>query len=50
MISVCCHGAASDSCSQGVAKDHSGENLRKLIETGQLYETFSTFLLHYKIF
>jgi len=38
MISVYCGEAVSDSCSQGDVKDHSGENLQKLIETDELYE------------
>ena len=40
MLSVCCGWAVSDSCSRGSAKDFSGENLQKLIETGQLYVFF----------
>ena len=51
-MSMCCGWAVSDSCSQGGVKDLSGENLQKLIETGQLYETliFFTLLLHYGFF
>ena len=44
-MSMCCGWAVSDSCSQGGVKDLSGENLQKLIETGQLYETL--IFLHY---
>jgi len=41
----------SDSCFRGSAKDISGENLHKLIETGKLYVNliFFMFLLHYKM-
>ena len=31
--------SVSDRCSRGDVKDLSGENLQKLIETGELYET-----------
>jgi len=46
---VCCGYAVSDSCYHGSAKDFSGENLQKLIKTGQLYVNWLPFTFLYYV-
>jgi len=51
LMPVCCDRVVSDSCSQGNAKDLSGENLLKLIKTGDryVYWFFYIYILGYSI-